>query len=479
MSEHSRPAAPHGDAATGIRASSIRPLARLLADPLAVWVIAGNDRISYLSSAAARWLGIDPDQLVGRTTTAAQSGDPFCWADAVAATLRPTRAAEGVSDPRRPLIATVDTVHPPAADDQPPPPPRRTLFIPLPDGDATAWLAIADVVPQTIEQSAGGISPSAWNDLMESVQRQLAIDPRQLIAPVALGNSLWAARLQRQITAAAQSKAHVTLYGPTGSGCEHVARAIHRRPQTTRDDLIRVAGSLMDAELFDATTGGIVSQFLEHGENRASLLIVDLDQMPRDAQQRLALLANNYGPRLRLFCTATIAPNQMLSKLVPDLAIGLGEIEIYLPPLADRVEDIPMLAAALLHRRAALGETTARQIGREALDRLVLYPFPQNFEELDAAIRGAARQCRGETLRVDDLPLAIRTHGRPEAESPEKQKDSRVTPLAIALADAERRCIEAALAHAQGNRAAAARLLEISRTKLLRRIEALGIKGQN
>lgn len=463
------------------RGTSIRPLARLLTEPLAVWIVGANGRVIYVSAACGRWLGIQPELLLGRDGVPRPDGSFAEFADAVVFSLRPHANATPVSS-SEPLHAFVQDVHPPAATGQTVPRARTTLFVPIPEDDFTeantrqaitfAFMAFAgvDLPPRS------NFRNEDFSTLIAAVRKQLAAQPQLLTAPVMIGDSVWAVRLQRQVEAAAQTTTHVTLHCPRGGGGEMLARLIHIKRPAGQDNLLKVAGALMDAELFDAATGGLVNRMLDNSFESASMLISDLDQMPLDAQQRLALLLHNHGARLQVFATTMVLSKQLASVLLPELASQLGLIEITVPPLRDRIEDLPAMSAAMLHRRHVAGESSARQLGREALDRMVAYPWPGNYEELDAAIRGAARQCNGETIRVEHLPLAIRSFGQVESASVDSEQHAiKIVPLDRALADAERKYITAALRKAGGNRAAAARLLEISRGRLLRRIDQLEI----
>jgi DNA-binding NtrC family response regulator len=484
---------PLGPAAEALRSTSVRPLGKLLQGPEPLWFIAPDGKLAYLSAACGHWLGIAPQALLGRSTR----GEPTTPLDALAQSLGPARDAwHG---------RLISHVHPPAgAPGQDPPPPRRVAFLQLPQGDplpthaapgkssreenpsAYAILAIAD---PKVEPVGGDTRESP---LLRAMRSQLAVDPRRLQAVVMLGASPGAKRLRGQLQLACQARHPVLLVGPTGSGGAALARWIDVSSEGTRvdphparvppaltpeEEIVAVAGPLMDAELLDATTGGLVERFLEDPTVHASLLIEDIDQMPTDAQQRLELLLNNHGPRLRIFATSQHRASQLIEVLRPALASTLGLFPIEIPPLSERREDIPLLATTLLHRRRQRGETRADQIGREALDRLVNYAWPGNFDELDAALRNAAHRCRGETVQLEHLPVAIRSFGKPlgEAES-EAAGQLRLEPLEQRLADAEREHIGRALRATGGNRAAAARLLAISRARLLRRIEQLGIR---
>jgi hypothetical protein len=450
---------------TSVKATSIRPLARALAEPLAIWLVSGDGKILYVSAACGVWLGVEPDSLLSRGVAVNLSDPLLSPLDAIAVSLRPRfSASPGGLSPKTEL-AFNRLVHPPGTTA------KETFFIPIPDGDGVVWLAIADVgLTSRVDASHN----QAYASIVAMLERQLAVDPRQASSPNILGSSPWAERLRHQFESAATSNLHVTLHGPVGGGGESLARLIHVR-STGKNDLVKVAGALMDAELFDATTGGLIDNLLDDSKNKAAVLILDIDQMPADAQTRLGLLMHNYGARLRVFATSSLEPIRLSPTLVPEL-VSLGMLELYLPPLSFRVDDISQIAAALLLRRQVAGETRASQLGRETLDRLLLYPWPGNYEELDAAIRHAARQCQGETIRVEHLPLSIRSFGRAEKIPATADKSAKkIRPLVESLAETERSCIEAALEYTSGNRAAAARLLEISRPKLLRRIEQLAI----
>lgn len=470
-----------------MRGSSIRPLSRLLGEASAVWAFGGDGRLSFLSAGCGRWLQAQPDELIGRSGVPLATGkfnDPI---DAVIASLRPAlppASQTGSSSSSSFSKAFVAVVSPAAIPGQPLPEPRTTLFVPIPDDNSTAYLAFANV---ELHQEPT-LASADFRALLNAVQQQLAAEPRLLFSPLTIGGSVWAERLKRQVRMAAQTMSHVTIRCPQGGGGEWLAQLIHYQSQTNQSlvtkqqvhfgkrELIKVAGSLMDAELFDATTGGLVNQLLDDPTANACLLVLDLDQMPHEAQERLALLLHNHLDRVRVLSTTQLPASELAVKLLTDLASQLGMIEIYVPTLGERIEDLPMMATAMLQRRQSSGETSATQIARDALDRMILYPWPRNYEELDAAIRNAARQCRGETIHIEHLPLAIRSFGSTAAEGlVNEQKQTKIVPLDQALADAEKQFIELALERAGGNRAAAARLLEISRGRLLRRIEQLGI----
>lgn len=479
-------------------------------------------RIAYASAECGRWLGIDPEQLVGRSgRSAAGVWQGAGTADGISTGPSPSeldRLAAAMAPPAgvgRGQIA-VQTVRPPAASAElARPAPRSVLFVPLLPALLTGEASEADASTvaslQAIASSPAGTrllevesvaavvaiadlslppAPSVETAearlLIDEVHRQLAAAPDRGASLMTLGSSVAAARLNRQIEAAAATFSPVTLVGPAGNPVEGIVRRIHAhspRPAAEADGgaepgpLVPVAGPLMDAELFDATTGSLADRLLQDDQAHAALLVHDIDQLPRDAQQRLELLVHNHPRRLRVFATTTRSAAAISDSLLPSIAALIGTFELNLPALADRIEDVPLLAAALLDRRRVAGETRAEQLGRDALDRLVLYPWPGNFLELEEAIRTAARGCRGETIRVEHLPLAIRSYGATEPAGGALEKPRpKAMPLDQALERYERELIGRALEQTRGNRAAAARLLQISRPRLLRRIEQLQLE---
>ena len=158
--------------------------------------------------------------------------------------------------------------------------------------------------------------------------------------------------------------------------------------------------------------------------------------------------------------------------VIRELAEVLSALTVVIEPLASRVEDVTVLAAALLDDRRAKGDVSCERFSRAALDALVVYPWPRDFDELAEAVDHAAGRGSGAAIGVEHLPLAIRSY-RPSESSAAAHATQ--TPLDDAVARYELRLINAALEAADGNRAEAARQLGISRARLLRKIaDAIG-----
>ncbi len=150
-----------------------------------------------------------------------------------------------------------------------------------------------------------------------------------------------------------------------------------------------------------------------------------------------------------------------------DLFYRLRVSRIRIPPLRERRDDIPLLVAWCLGQTQATGDVGVTEVSREAMDLLLAHPWPGNVRELHGVVESAALAAEGAMIEVVDLP--------PEflASAP----DRAMGPIVRTVNPHQRRQFQAALAHAGGNRAAAVRLLGISRSTLYRRLRELDIEG--
>ena len=449
--------------------TKIRQLTRLLdASDAPLWAIGPTGQLVYLSAACADWLGVDVESLVDRRSVAgaAVSDDPL---DLLAASLSPPHglSSRGTASLR---------VQPPARGDHRPTP-REVRFVRVGQGASALTIGVCGAFDdRTVD--------SELDDAVALRQRLDAWRKRHAtLATIATaGVSAAVRRMRRRLQVAALTRTDIGFFGPLGCGSESIATRIHQL-SAPGESLVTVDGSLMDAELLDATLMPLVHQLTESSEARATALVRGLDEMPYEAQHRLATLLETFSGRLRLLalcgCRVGVLSESFDEQETSDqlgledssrgvcsqLIEILSSLTIVSEPLRSRVEDIPLLATAMLDARHAAGEGTAERLSRAALDALVIYPWPRDHDELGEAIRHAIHRARGVSIAVEDLPLAIRSYRPGES----------AAPTAISLDDAveryELRLIGEAMEVAQGNRAEAARRLGISRARLLRKID--------
>ena len=287
----------------------------------------------------------------------------------------------------------------------------------------------------------------------------------------------------------APTDATVLIQGESGTGKEVIAKAVHHAsPRAARPFVAVNCGAvpetLLESELFGyvrgaftGAGGGKLGLFEEAGGG--TLFLDEIAEMPATLQVKL-LRALQSGEVRRLGATqaATIdvrvlaATNGDLATRISqgsfrvDLFYRLNVIQVTLPPLRDRREDIPALAEHFLARAAAkLGRTL--RLSPAALERVLRYPWPGNVRELENAIERAAILSRSETVEPDDLP--------PHVSAGLQLGPSPALPRQVTLAEAERAHILTTLERFGRNHSGAAEALGIGRTTLWRKLKEYGI----
>jgi DNA-binding NtrC family response regulator len=288
----------------------------------------------------------------------------------------------------------------------------------------------------------------------------------------------------------APTDATVLIQGESGTGKEMIAKALHHASARAARPFVAVncgavPETLLESELFGyvrgAFTGAAGSKLgLFEEADGGTLFLDEIAEMAVGLQVKL-LRALQSGEVRRLGATqaATIdvrvlaATNGDLASRIAqgsfreDLFYRLNVIQMTLPPLRDRREDIPALAEHFLARAAVkLGRTLRLSPG--ALERVLRYPWPGNVRELENAIERAAILARTEVVEADDLP--------PHVSAGLQLGPSPTLPRQITLAEAERTHILQTLERFGRNHSGAAEALGIGRTTLWRKLKEYGIE---
>ena len=284
-------------------------------------------------------------------------------------------------------------------------------------------------------------------------------------------------RLLEQVAAAAATAVPVLILGEPGTGRRLVARTIHRRsPRATAPlipfDCAALPPADLDSALFGPPPDDAPAAPRLDLPAGSSLLLDNVLDLPRDLQGRLA---SALGPDVRLLATASGDPERarLEERLRPDLYYALTGLVLTLPPLRERLDELPLLAQHLLERANLRGARQQHGFTPEALSALLAYDWPGNLRELARVIEDAHRGGAGDQIDRDDLPASIRG-GLASSYTPPPMPPP-ITPLDDLLTRLERRLIEQALQRARHNKSRAADLLAISRPRLYRRIKELSI----
>ncbi len=305
-----------------------------------------------------------------------------------------------------------------------------------------------------------------------------------------IGQSKAMQEVFERIERVSKSRATVLIRGESGTGKELVAKAIHfnspwRERPFIKVDCATIPETLLESELFGhkkgAFTGAIADKkgkfeladggtiFLDEiGELSPSLQA----KLLRVLQERVIEPVGSNQPRA-ISVRVITATNQDLEKLVEqgkfrlDLYYRLNVVPIYLPPLRERKEDIPLLVD---HFLAQFNQENNKNVKLtpEALSRLMAYDWPGNVRELENLIERVVIMSEEEWAKAEMIPLPQSSPARPSS-PPQEQKS---------LADLEKQAVLNALKQAGGVQVEAARLLGISLRQLRYRMEKYGIKKE-
>ncbi len=312
-----------------------------------------------------------------------------------------------------------------------------------------------------------------------------------------LGKSPAMAHLKATIGKLARSQAPVYLLGESGTGKELVARQIHALgPRAERPFVPVNCGAipteLMESEFFGhlkgSFTGAVADkQGLFQAANGGSLFLDEVAELPLHMQVKLLRAIQEravkpIGAQQEIPVDVRIlsATHKNLSNEIgqgrfrQDLYYRINVIELQVPPLRERLADLPLLAQHILARFAAQWRAPALRLSADALQKLEAYPFPGNVRELENILERAATLCEGQNIQARDLqlPAADGAFTAPPAAAAAMAAPA-PSQLEDYLEDKERTAIMQALEKTRWNRTAAAKLLGISFRQLRYRLKKL------
>ena len=352
--------------------------------------------------------------------------------------------------------------------------------------------------------------PFDLDQAVASARRALAQHPTVPAAPLAdyaehdlIGRSPVMRELFRAIGRVAASGLGALITGETGTGKELVARALHRESARAQQAFIAlntaaIPTELLESELFGHEAGAFTGAARRHAgrfeqAERGTLFLDEIGDMPLALQTRLlrVLAAGEFyrvGGRelIRADVRVIAATHQDLDAKVArgefraDLLHRLDVVRLEVPPLRQRADDVPLLAAHLLARAVALAGGESKHFTPAALGALRGYAWPGNVRQLENLCRRLAVLAPGREVGVADLPPAILADPPPGASTgwDEALRAWAAQQLAAgtgdlhreALAMFERVLLDAALAAHGGHRQNAARALGLGRNTMTRKL---------
>jgi len=317
--------------------------------------------------------------------------------------------------------------------------------------------------------------------------------------------------LRQELRDVAQAPGSVLLVGESGTGKELVARALHdlagRAGPYVAVNCAALPRELCESELFGHERGAFTGSSREGAKGllRAAqdgtLFLDELTEMPEALQPKLLRVLEQRTVRpvggirefpvnARIIAATNRDPGHAVQsgQLRADLFFRVCVHRICLPPLRDRAEDIPILAAHFLLQLAKTGRRVSPCISEATRAKLQAYEFPGNVRELRNVIEHSVAVARGAPIEPQHLPRYLPTQKAStvaEATGSSLLGSRASSPLlpattpsqVVPLQQAERVLIACALEEAQGNKALAARLLGVSRHQLYSKLERLGFQA--
>jgi DNA-binding NtrC family response regulator len=364
----------------------------------------------------------------------------------------------------------------------------------------TAWATI-DLAVEAMKRGARDFVPKPWDNerLLTIVRTQIELAgalrrgrkleaENQLLrgnAPKIIAESVSMRPVMEMISRVAPSDANVLITGENGTGKGLVAQALHALSPRAAKSMITVnmgglSETLFESELFGHVKGAFTDAKTDRAgrfelADESTLFMDEIANIPLNQQAKLLRMIET-GEFERVGSSKTLhsnvrivsATNANLSDEVAggrfrqDLLFRLNTIEISLPPLRDRREDIMPLASSFLRQHAQRYRKQIAGFDETARDRLLQHSFPGNVRELDHVVERAVLMSQGKQIKPGDLGL---TMGRDDSTRLED----------MSLEEVEAFLIKKALARADGNARRAAEALGLSRSAFYRRLQHYGL----
>jgi PAS domain S-box-containing protein len=291
-------------------------------------------------------------------------------------------------------------------------------------------------------------------------------------------------RLFELLPEVAESECNVLIQGPSGSGKELLAHALHNLSPRKHGAYIRIncaalPETLLESELFGYLRGAFTDAKRDkpgmfHVAHGGTLLLDEIGDMPLALQVKLLRVLNNgeYQPlgstrMMRTDARIITSSNQDIKQMVEqgtfreDLYYRINVINLQIPPLCERLEDLPLLIEHFIQKFKVKRKKDIREVSPEVLRLLRKYDFPGNVRELENAIEHAFVICRGNLIEPEHLPeriLAAVRNGEKHLDEPSYKHSS------------EKAIIREVLVRNRGNRVKTAEELGMHRSTLWRKM---------
>lgn len=303
-----------------------------------------------------------------------------------------------------------------------------------------------------------------------------------------IGHSVAIQKIFQTIDRVAKTDANVLILGENGTGKEVIARAIHKNSARKNEtfasvDLGSITETLFESELFGHKKGAFTDAREDRAgrfelANHGTLFLDEIGNLSMPLQAKLlTVLQNRKVSRvgsnkdmpidIRLICATNMPLYDMVkeNRFRQDLLYRVNTIEIEVPPLRERLEDIPLLANHFLKHYGEKYGKNVNKISEAAIARMHKHPWPGNIRELQHALERAIILCNGPVLQPEDFNFTPQT----------TREDGKINLEQFNLEEVEKLLIRKVLKKYNGNITQAASELGLTRSSLYRRLEKHGL----
>ena len=312
-----------------------------------------------------------------------------------------------------------------------------------------------------------------------------------------IGESEPMQRVMDIVRQVAPARATVLIQGESGTGKELLAKAIHQLSPRSVKPMVTVhcaalSPTLLESELFGHEKGAFTGAHerrigrFEQAEG-GTLFLDEIGEVDETTQVKLLRFLGErsferVGGNKTLSADVRVvaATNKNLKKLVgigefrEDLYFRLNVVELWAPPLRDRLNDVPLLALNFLSEFAIENTKAITDFTAEALEAMIRYNWPGNVRELRTAVEHAVVLSKSEMIQLTDLPHSVQSRGVIQNEV---QLNNPIIEKGVTLEEAEKQLIVRTIKDCRGNRTAAAKKVGISRRTLHRKLHRYGLEG--
>ena len=312
-----------------------------------------------------------------------------------------------------------------------------------------------------------------------------------------IGESEPMQRVMDIVRQVAPARATVLIHGESGTGKELLAKAIHQLSPRSVKPMVTVhcaalSPTLLESELFGHEKGAFTGAHerrigrFEQAEG-GTLFLDEIGEVDETTQVKLLRFLGERSfervggnKTLSADVRIVVATNKNLKELVEkgefrqDLYFRLNVVELWAPPLRERLDDVPILALYFLREFAIENAKSISDFTADALEAMIRYDWPGNVRELRTAIEHAVVLSKNEMIQLTDLPHSVQSRGVIQNEV---QMNQPIIGKGVTLEEAEKQLIIRTIKECSGNRTAAAKKIGISRRTLHRKLHRYGLEG--